>query len=710
MAANSFLTLFHSFLNHTAGAELHPSLPHFTVTQPKASSMATNKGKDREVRQPPTRPPRSRSRRRATSEDEDTEMEEARSRSRDRRSRSRSRRRDRIGEGRHKRRPRSHSWAFARQIGVLTHSEGCPKCSAWIAHRATAHQGESFRDAQIEEENFWVDWVHSWDGHGQGQRSSPSQRRTRSLSPPRKRARQHSSPIEDPTPTQATETLTRNDEREQRITYLEDVAELLRRQLERVGVITTNTWSTRACEASLEELCESRSNYEYKPDKVTREEREYWEDSEDEHEDPERRKARRRKECLKKGMWRTRTTTSSSRSMNSKERGAVNTKRRPAPPLEERLEQYHPQPGPYHRDQGGASSTTATYQWPLQPQGAPSRTSLGGRLSQPLIARTLQVAVDPQTVSMARVINPSKPPRETSYQLSTGMFDANSIGPHVVHLHYLEERDSERRIVPLTTQHQGKFRIVYGVVLDLGRPFPSLPPNCYMRNPITGYYWSQTELEAYPRGFPGLPAECPPTGEVGQGGRRIIPYNHMVMSTMDNSQEMMRVFENPVGVGGSRWRAPTTAEEVRMLRDIAAKPANTLALAHYGKLVDEAGRVGAANRSVGQQALVANRGDRPLWAEYKPPKSKGQKSRARQKRALNAPLNPSTPVIGGDGVGEPTAEVPPAMEVGETSLQPPTAIVKEDLEMGEVTEGESRGITAEDSPLTEDELIDFEVE
>ncbi|KAI0088732.1 hypothetical protein BDY19DRAFT_994093 [Irpex rosettiformis] len=85
---------------------------------------------------------------------------------------------------------------------------------------------------------------------------------------------------------------------------------------------------------------------------------------------------------------------------------------------------------------------------------------------------------------------------------------------------------------------------------------------------------------------------------------------------MDNSQEVMQVFENPVGVGRSRWRAPTTAEEVRMLRDIAAKPANTLTLAHYGKLVDETGQVGAANR-----------------------------------------------IIGEDGVKEPMAEVPPAMEL-----------------------------------------------
>ncbi|KAI0088965.1 hypothetical protein BDY19DRAFT_993776 [Irpex rosettiformis] len=665
--------------------------------------MAGNKGKSREAREPPTRRRQSRSRHGESSDDEDMERGRSESRGYGNDSRSRSHQRDRDDGSRRRRRPRSLSWTFARQIGALTHSERCTKCQVWVAHRATAHLGKSFLDAQAEEEKYWAGWVHDWEDGWRRQHSPSLKRRQRSPSPPRKRARQDSSSMEKPAEAVPTA-------QEERIHYLENVAELLRRQLLAEGITTNNTWSDRARDETQDELLTQCSTYECKSVPRSQDEPEYWEDSEDDYEDSERRKKKRRKECLKKGVWKSRTTTSSSRSMNSAERNAARPGRRPAPPLEERFEDFHPQPGPFHRNQGGSSSTVIHNQWHQTTQGYTSRPSLEGRMGGQDMGQPLaKVAPGPPETGTARVINPSRPPCNTSVQLSTGMLDANLVGPHLVHHHYLEERDTERRVIPLNDTYPGRYRIVYGVVLDLGRPFPPKPPTRYSRNPITGYYWSQAELEAYPRGFPGFPAECPPTWEAGQGGRRIIPYNHAVMDTMDNSTELMQRFENPGGVGAARWKAPTSPEEVQLLRDIATRAANSRALAHYGRLVDEAGRVGAANRSPAQQALVANRGDRPLWAEYKPPKSRGQKSRARQKRIAQTPQ--LAPVV-----KTADAIIPPIMEaVGETATEHKG---DEDLEMREVAPNATNeeGVISEalsnqemeSSDLTDEELLDFE--
>ena len=97
---------------------------------------------------------------------------------------------------------------------------------------------------------------------------------------------------------------------------------------------------------------------------------------------------------------------------------------------------------------------------------------------------------------------------------------------------------------------------------------------------------------------------------------------------MDKSTTDMQEFRQ-----GTGWRPPASVAEVQKLQEIALRPTNIEALNFKGRLVNEASRVPADSRNEVQQALATLPGDRPLWAEYRAPKSRSQKVRARQKKA-----------------------------------------------------------------------------
>ena len=267
--------------------------------------------------------------------------------------------------------------------------------------------------------------------------------------------------------------------------------------------------------------------------------------------------------------------------------------------------------------------------------------------------------------------------------------------------------------------HPGKYCIVYGVVLDLGRPFPLVIPTTYMRNPITGFHWTSTELEAYPRGFPGFPANCPSLLDAGQGGRKIIPWCHQVMQTMDETMEQMSDFARAKGGEGThRWREPATLEEVERVRDIAFRPANEQALLYHGRIVDDAARIPAERRSEVQKAIVASGGERPLWAEFRPPKSKNKKVKERLKR-LEREQSSRSSVVSTGQVEETSmiVESPPAQGEPSAIRSPVASMATQDDEMGLVEKREDPILPTEDvqmpdqaSLLTqeEDELLDFE--
>lgn len=383
--------------------------------------MAGDEGKQRETRRSPSRQRRDRSQPSESSSDED--MDRGRSRSR--------------GRDRGRRRTRPPSWVFARQVSAVTHSDRCPKCSAWISHKVTSYQDRTYDDAMRAEEAYWLGWARECDH--EAHRAPSLDRRSRSAPPPRKRARQESpsrptpGPPTEPAFGQAAPSAPSQpsgqapsvpDPRDARIEYLENVAELFRRQLSDRGYVYPNLWSSRAANAPLAELETSYREAAYREQtrSMTQLELELLEMSSDE-EDSEQAKRRRRRANQAKGTWKSRTVESSSRSMNDEERAAAKKPRKTAPPLEERFETFAPQPGPFHRDQGGGSSTSQADRWHSNEQGHSSRP-LSGRLtnppSAPSTAPTSAMAPNPSPTAAlpARPVNLSRPPRDVSGPLT----------------------------------------------------------------------------------------------------------------------------------------------------------------------------------------------------------------------------------------------------------------------------------------------------
>lgn len=138
-------------------------------------SRREDKGKERETYRPPSYEMSAQRRRRASPYSGD-----------DRRGRLYERGPRGYDDDDHRRRARFASWVFARNISAVTHDETCPKCTEWIAHRATARTKNSYFRALELEESYWVGFVED---------KFPPAREP--VSPPQKKSRR-TSPSESP--------------------------------------------------------------------------------------------------------------------------------------------------------------------------------------------------------------------------------------------------------------------------------------------------------------------------------------------------------------------------------------------------------------------------------------------------------------------------------------------------------------------------------
>lgn len=167
-------------------------------------------------------------------------------------------------------------------------------------------------------------------------------------------------------------------ERDCRITYLENLAERTRRGVEERDKNESNhLWSNKASLLSTIALDQHLVNYERKaagPDFGTP--YDYSSESDDMFSAQAAvatavvAKRAKRRAALKRGRWVSRTL-----SQSSHEREPVGAKeRKQQKPLEERFDPWvaQAQPGPYHRDQQGGSSSSMADQWHRNVQGVMS--------------------------------------------------------------------------------------------------------------------------------------------------------------------------------------------------------------------------------------------------------------------------------------------------------------------------------------------------
>ena len=174
-------------------------------------------------------------------------------------------------------------------------------------------------------------------------------------------------------------------ERDHKITYLENLAESLRRHVdEDRKTVDQHIWSDRAHRLPAQALQRDLAMYEARaarPEFGTP--YDYSSESDDMFsgraavQAAEWSKKARRRAAMKKGNWVSRTV-----SQSSHKRVPEGTKEKVCQkPLEERFEPWVAQPGPYDRDQQGESSSSRANLWHSNVQGASSRPTQQQALS-----------------------------------------------------------------------------------------------------------------------------------------------------------------------------------------------------------------------------------------------------------------------------------------------------------------------------------------
>ena len=202
-----------------------------------------------------------------------------------------------------------------------------------------------------------------------------------------------------------------------------------------------------------------------------------------------------------------------------------------------------------------------------------------------------------------------------------------------------EEAERKQFCLSKVDKNYDGIQVVYWKVLDLRRAFPEVPPTVLLINPLTGQNWTASELEAFPRGYPGWPADgikgremteaermgLPPPGERMKGGElsptvqersaieteaRFVPLG---VFTLDWSREKLSKF---LEKRDDAWNYPETLEDARQLAEIACQACNWTAWKFWCSFRRHAELESPLTRNEAQCYAVTNPCSPPMWIKF----------------------------------------------------------------------------------------------